>query len=35
MLQEGGENCRCYGGDEVDNEDDIKHETPLFALTKR
>jgi hypothetical protein len=35
MLQEDRENCHCYGEGEVDSEDDIKNETPLFAVTKR
>lgn len=35
MLQEGGEDCHCYGGGEVDNDDNTKNEVPLFALTKR
>jgi hypothetical protein len=35
ILQRVTENCQCYDGGEVDNEDDIENEAPLFSLTKR
>jgi hypothetical protein len=34
-LQEDRESCRCDDGDEIDTEQDIKNEAPLFALNKR
>jgi hypothetical protein len=34
-LHEDGDNFHCDDGDEVDTEQDIKNEAPLFAISKR